>query len=67
MNLTSSLLALALLGMDDTQPKPDLPPKGSVEIEIKVDAEAAPKTVSPFRIRQRDLRVEASRAGRYPH
>ena len=53
MNLTSTLLAFALLGLDDPQSTPDLPTKGSVEIEVKVDAEAAPNTVSPYRIRQR--------------
>jgi hypothetical protein len=52
MNLTSSFLALALLGMDDPQPKPDLPPKGSVEIEGKVVAETAPKAAGSDRIHQ---------------
>jgi hypothetical protein len=53
MNLTSTLLVFALLGLNDPQSTPDLSTKGSVAIEIKVDAEAAPKTVSPYGIRQR--------------
>jgi hypothetical protein len=52
MNLTSSFLALALLGMDDPQPKPDLPPKGSVKIETKGTADAAPEAAPPDRIHQ---------------
>jgi Outer membrane efflux protein len=52
MNLTSSFLALAQLGMDDPQPKPDLPSKGSIEIETNGTADAAPEAAPPDRIHQ---------------
>jgi hypothetical protein len=43
MNLASTLLALALLGMDDTTAKPGLAPKESAEIATKVDVQTATK------------------------
>jgi hypothetical protein len=58
MNLTSSFLALALLGMDDPQPKPDLPPKGSVEIKSEVAGQTAPETAALDRILKRSQELE---------
>jgi hypothetical protein len=52
MNLTSGLLALALLGMDDPQSKPDSTPKVSGATETKVDADKTPETVAADRNRQ---------------
>jgi hypothetical protein len=58
MNLTSSFLALALLGMDDPQPKPDLAPKGSVEIKSEADGQTAPEAAALDRILKRSQELE---------
>jgi hypothetical protein len=55
MNLTSSLLVLALLGMDDPTSKPGLAPKASAEMTRKADGETAAKTTQPDRILQGKL------------
>ena len=45
MNLASTLLALALLGMDDPTSKPSAVPQESAEVKNKVDAPIAPQAV----------------------
>jgi hypothetical protein len=52
MNLTSSLLVLALLGMDDPTTKPAPAPKASAEMTCKADGKTLPKTTPPDRILQ---------------
>ena len=64
MSLLTSFLALALLGMDDPKPTPDLPPKRSGRIESKADTTADRETVAADRIRQRVLDLKQfERAG----
>ena len=53
MNLTSSLLALALLGLDDPQPKPDLAPKDRSRSRSRSMQKRPPSRFLRDRIRQR--------------
>ena len=55
MNLTTSFLALALLGMDDPKSTPDLPRKGSSGNESAADSPTDRETIAADRIRQRFL------------
>jgi Outer membrane efflux protein len=53
MNLTTSLLALALLGMDDPAAKPGATPQGTVGIDSKADRDKSSEAGPSDRIRQR--------------
>jgi outer membrane protein TolC len=56
MNLSTSLLALALLGMDDPHSKPDSPPKGSVEAKAHAEADHEPVAADRIRKSAQDLK-----------
>ena len=63
MILATTLLALALSGMDDTASKPAPAAKGSAEVMSKADARTAPQT-SPWDSIRQGPGTDAGRTGR---
>ncbi len=63
MNLASTLLALALLGMDDSTSKPAAEAQRSAEIKSKADAPTARSTAPADRIPQRVRELKQGELG----